>query len=150
MQQRSFVGLAPIPNHSSGDSFSQLNLFWEKQSMFCSNAILILQVSSMAAGHPRISQRQPSESVFLADLHVLGPCCWVRCDCSSASSSSMEFPLHFLTKKAHSALTSPSQWSEGSFNTSDYFSLMYPLVTDAQLCPSAPGLRSADFTDFRL
>lgn len=77
--------------------------------MFCSNTILILQVFSMAVGHPRISQRQPSEGVCLADLHVRVPVVESGVIAPQRIHLSMEFPLHVLAKKPHSALTSSWQ-----------------------------------------
>lgn len=111
----SFLGLAPIPNRSLGYSFFQCNLFWEKQSMFCSSAILILRVSSMAVGHPRISQRQPREGVFLANLHVRAPVVESGVIAPQRIHLSMEFPQHVLAKKPHSAWPPPdSDWREAS------------------------------------
>lgn len=83
--------------------------------MFCSSAILILRVSSVAVGHPRISQRQPREGVFLANLHVRAPVVESGVIAPQRIHLSMEFPQHVLAKKPHSAWPPPdSDWREVS------------------------------------
>lgn len=83
--------------------------------MFCSSAILILRVSSVAVGHPRISQRQPREGVFLANLHVRAPVVESGVIAPQRIHLYMEFPQHVLAKKPHSAWPPPdSDWREAS------------------------------------